>query len=103
MSEIWSLAAVSYDRFRGIHSPLDNQKRTTNAQVIRYYLNQSPIALIFNMMEIHMYIIFYFLTRYYKQANLIILLIWIVSIVLSIFPLVGWSQYVSEVNNEYVR
>ena len=33
LSEIWFLAAVSYDRFSGIHHPLDTQKRTSNKQV----------------------------------------------------------------------
>ena len=33
LAEIWSLAAVSFDRFKGIHYPLDNQKRTTKVQV----------------------------------------------------------------------
>ena len=46
LSEIWSLAAVSFDRFKGIHSPLDNQKRTTNAQVILYYSKTKFIKLL---------------------------------------------------------
>ena len=39
LAEIWSLAAVSFDRFKGIHYPLDNQKRTTNTQVSFRYLD----------------------------------------------------------------
>ena len=33
LAQIWSIAAVSYDRFKGIHYPLDSQKRMTNTQV----------------------------------------------------------------------
>ena len=33
LAQIWSIAAVSYDRCRGIHNPLSTHKRTTNAQV----------------------------------------------------------------------
>ena len=36
LAEIWSLAAVSFDRFKGIHYPLNNLKRTTNNQVSLY-------------------------------------------------------------------
>ena len=33
LAEIWSLAAVSYDRSRAIYHPLDNEKRITKKQV----------------------------------------------------------------------
>ena len=34
----------------------------------------------------------------YNQATAILAFIWVVSIAFSIFPLIGWSQYVSEVS-----
>ena len=33
LSEIWSLSAVSFDRFIGIQYPLSAQKRTSKVQV----------------------------------------------------------------------
>ena len=47
LSQIWSIAAVAFDRFKGIHYPLDAQKRTTNAQVFLFSLVFLFLALVF--------------------------------------------------------
>ena len=47
LSQIWSIAAVAFDRFKGIHYPLDAQKRTTNAQVFLVSLVCLFLALVF--------------------------------------------------------
>ena len=46
LAQIWSIAAVSYDRFRGIHNPLSTHKRTTNAQV-QYCLYLTSCKIVF--------------------------------------------------------
>ena len=33
LAEIWSLSAVSFDRFKGVLYPLNNEKRITKSQV----------------------------------------------------------------------
>ena len=33
LSEIWSLSVVSFDRFQGVHHPLNSEKRITKSQV----------------------------------------------------------------------
>ena len=33
LSEIWSLSAVSFDRFKCVHHPLDAEKRITKSEV----------------------------------------------------------------------
>ena len=94
MSEIWFLAAVSYDRFKGIHFTLDTP-RTTHTQVPISSLLLSYEYDFYELpMLIHPDIKSYFS---FHQARVIIFLTWGFSIVLSICPLIGWSKYVSEV------
>ena len=97
LAEIWSLAAVSFDRFKGIHYPLNNLKRTTNNQVGLYlqfhrydYLLLLNIDLKHNESKIYI--------SSFIKSKLMVLLIWSVAIILSCCPLLGWSQFVSEVS-----
>ena len=52
LSEIWSLCAVSLDRFKGVHHPLNSEKRITKFQVyiLRVWLTLTNIWVIQNLL-----------------------------------------------------
>ena len=102
-AEIWSLAAVSWDRYQAVFNPFNQFKRITKCQVIKllsyiiyfhkvtdiWWVNANKIIDSFWRLTI---VIFSY------KANMLILIIWGLSVICSVLPLVGWSQFVSEVS-----
>ena len=94
LSEILSLATVSLDRFLVIQYPLIKRKQFSKNQVSFTKIQNEIVGAKQNYSMLAWKVMLTFLT----QANGMILLVWATAIMFSIFPLVGWNRYVSEVN-----